>query len=126
MRGVLGETARLLAANLHLFTLVALTVWLPGHLALNYLEFFGPPDDQSHQPLRLGFVLQAFFDPLVVAAVISALARIKSGLPATYGEVLLEGLPVGHRHAVLDARQRGQQRAHHERIEHHLRGEDDA
>ena len=92
MRGVLGETARLLAANLHLFTLVALTVWLPGHLALNYLEFFGPPDDQTHQPLRIGFVLQAFFDPLVVAAVISALARVKSGLPATYGEVLLEGL----------------------------------
>ena len=92
MRGVLGETARLLGANLHLFTLIALTVWLPGHLALNYLEFFGPPDDQSHQPLRLGFVLQAFFDPLVVAAVISALARVKSGLPATYLEVVLEGL----------------------------------
>ena len=40
-------------------------------------------------------------------------------------EALGEGLPVGDRHAVLDARQRGQQRAHHERIEHHLRGEDD-
>lgn len=92
MRAVLGETARLLAANLHLFTLVALTVWLPGHLTLNYLEFFGPADDQTHQPVRVGVVLQAFFDPLVVAAVISALARIKSGRPATYAEVLLEGL----------------------------------
>lgn len=92
MRGVLGETVRLLAANLHLFTLVALTVWLPGHLTTNYLEFFGPPGDQTHQPVRIGFVLQAFFDPLVVAAVISALARIKSGLPATYVEVVLEGL----------------------------------
>ena len=92
MRGVLGETGRLLATNLHLFTLVALTVWLPGHLMLNYLEFFGAPDDQSHQPLRIGFVLQAFFDPLVVAAVISALARVKSGLPATYVEIVLEGL----------------------------------
>jgi hypothetical protein len=92
VRGVLGETARLLAANLHLFTLVALTVWLPGHLTLNYLEFFGPPEDQTQQPLRIGFVLQAFFDPLVVASVISALARIKAGLPATYVEVLLEGL----------------------------------
>jgi hypothetical protein len=92
VRGVLGETGRLLAANLHLFTLVALTVWLPGHLMLNYLEFFGAPDDQSHQPLRIGFVLQAFFDPLVVAAVISALARVKSGLPAAYVEIVLEGL----------------------------------
>ena len=92
MRGVLGETGRLLAANLHLFTLIALTVWLPGHLMVNYLEFFGAPDDQGHQPLRIGFVLQAFFDPLVVAAVISALARVKSGLPATYVEIVLEGL----------------------------------
>lgn len=92
MRGVLGETARLLAANLHLFTLVALTVWLPGHLTLNYLEFFGAPEDQTPQPLRIGFVLQAFFDPLVVATVISALARLKAGLPATYVEVLREGL----------------------------------
>ena len=92
MRGVLGETARLLAANLHLFTLVALTVWLPGHLVLNYLEFFVSPDEQTQQPIRVGFVLQAFFDPLVVAAVISALARVKTGLPATYVEVVLEGL----------------------------------
>lgn len=92
MRAVLGETARLLAANLHLFTLVALTVWLPGHLTLNYLEFFGTPDDQAQPPVWTGFLLQAFFDPLVVATVISALARIKTGLPASYLEVVLEGL----------------------------------
>ena len=39
-------------------------------------------------------------------------------------EALREGLPVGDRHPVLDTGERGQQRAHHEGIEHHLRGED--
>jgi hypothetical protein len=90
--GVLGETFRLLAANLHLFTLLVLTVWLPGHVALNYLEFFGPASDPSFQSLRVAFFLQAVFDPLVVAAVLSALARIKVGLPVSYGEALTEGL----------------------------------
>jgi hypothetical protein len=90
--GVLGETFRLLAGNLHLFTLLVLTVWLPGHLALNYLEFFGPPADPGFQSLRLAFLLQACFDPLVVAAIVSALARIKVGLPAPYAETLIEGL----------------------------------
>lgn len=94
MPGVLGETLRLLAGNLHLFTLIVLTVWLPGHVALNYLEFFGPSNDPSLQSLRLAFVLQACFDPLVVAAIISALARIKAGLPASYGDVLLEAVRV--------------------------------
>ncbi len=32
----LGETVRLLAANLYLFTLISLTVWLPGHILRNY------------------------------------------------------------------------------------------
>jgi hypothetical protein len=90
--GVLGETFRLLAGHLHLFTLLVLTVWLPGHVALNYIEFFGPASDPTLPSLRLAFLLQACFDPLVVAALISALARIKVGLPAPYAETLLEGL----------------------------------
>lgn len=92
MSAVLGETFRLLAANLHLFTLLVLTVWLPGHVALNYLEFFGPAPDPSFQSLRVAFFLQAVFDPLVVAAILAALARIKVGLPVSYGEALTEGL----------------------------------
>ena len=47
MSGVLGETVRLLATDLYLFTLLVLTVWLPGHVALNYLEFFGPATDPT-------------------------------------------------------------------------------
>jgi hypothetical protein len=90
--GVLGETVRLLATHLHLFTLLVLTVWLPGHLALNYLEFFGPAPDPTFQSVRIAFFLQAVFDPLVVASIVSALARIKNGLPVPYGVAVLEGL----------------------------------
>jgi len=89
---VLGETVRLLATHLHLFTLLVLTVWLPGHVALNYLEFFGPASDPTFQSLRIAFFLQAVFDPLVVASIVSALARIKAGLPVPYGAALGEGL----------------------------------
>jgi len=90
--GVLGETVRLLATHLYLFTLLVLTVWLPGHVALNYLEFFGPASDPTFQSLRIAFFLQAVFDPLVVASIVSALARIKAGLPVPYGAALGEGL----------------------------------
>jgi len=39
-RDLLRETLRLFVTHLHLFTMIALTVWLPGHLVINYLDFF--------------------------------------------------------------------------------------
>ena len=47
MRAVLGETFRLLGRHLHLFTLLSLTVWLPTHILLNYLEFFDPGEEAA-------------------------------------------------------------------------------
>lgn len=88
---MLGETARLLAAHLNLFTLISLTVWLPGHVARNYLEFFAR--ETSPVPgLRLVLVIQLVFDPLIVAATLSALGRIKQALPIGYRVVMAEGL----------------------------------
>lgn len=92
MWGLLGETVRLLAAHLHLFTLISLTVWLPGHLARNYLEFFGPSERSLLPSLRLVLAIQLLFDPLVVAATLSALGRIKQGLPVGYATAMGEGL----------------------------------
>jgi hypothetical protein len=92
VRALLGETGRLLFAHLHLFTLISLTVWLPGHVMRNYLEFFGPPEESGAQSLGLALTTQVFFDPLVVAATLSALARIKQGLPVSYGVAMMEGM----------------------------------
>jgi hypothetical protein len=95
-RDVLRETLRLFAAHLHLFTMIALTVWLPGHLVINYLDFFagGPPGstEAAARGIRVFLVVEAIFGPLVGAATLAALARIKRGEPASYGRALAEGL----------------------------------
>ena len=91
MRAVLGETFRLLARHLHLITLISLTVWLPVHVLMNYLEFFEPGEDSAGRALRVVLTAQVVLDPFVVCALLSALARIKKGVPVTYWQALVEG-----------------------------------
>ena len=91
VRALLGETFRLLAAHLNLFTLISLTVWLPGHVLRNYFEFF-EPEDGVGQSLRAMLAIQVVFDPLVVAGTLVALGRIKSGLPVGYAVAMTQGL----------------------------------
>jgi hypothetical protein len=88
---VLGETFRLLAGHLYLFTLISLTVWLPVHVLLNYLEFFDPGEDAAGRALRIVLTAQVVLDPFVVSALLSALARIKQGVEVTYWRALAEG-----------------------------------
>lgn len=92
MWALLGETLRLLAAHLHLFTLISLTVWLPGHVLRNYFEFFAPPEGSAIESLRVVLALQLVFDPLVVGATLSALSRIKQGLPVDYVTAMGQGM----------------------------------
>ncbi|HYB70198.1 MAG TPA: hypothetical protein VEH80_06000 [Candidatus Bathyarchaeia archaeon] len=91
MRAVLGETFRLLGTHLYLFTLLSLTVWLPTHVLLNYLEFFEPGEDGTGRALRIVLTVQVVLDPFVVSAMLSALARLKHGHPAGYWQALAEG-----------------------------------
>jgi hypothetical protein len=90
--GVLGETVRLLVAHLHLFTLVSLTVWLPAHVARNYIEFFEGGADAAVEAFRLGLLVQVVFDPMIVAATVAALARIVQHQPVGYRTAMVEGL----------------------------------
>lgn len=94
-RDILEETFRLLARHLELFTLIALTVWLPGHLVINYIDFFATSKDAADaaaRSFRVGLMVEAIFGPLVVASTLAALARIKRGDPASYPQALLDGL----------------------------------
>ncbi len=92
MRATLGEAAALLVANLHLLTLLSLTVWLPAHVALNYLEYFARDETGVQgRALRVGLVVQVIFDPLVVSATLAALDRIKRAEPVTYLSALQSG-----------------------------------
>jgi hypothetical protein len=91
VRAVLGETFRLLATHLHLFTLISLTVWLPTHVLLNYLEFFEPGEDTGGRALRIVLTAQVVLDPFVVSAMLAALSRIKQAAPVGYWQALAEG-----------------------------------
>ncbi len=97
MGALLGETFRLLATHLHLFTLISLTVWLPGHVLRNYLEFFGPHEGSTVQSLRVVLAFQVLLDPLVVSATLSAVNRIKQGLPVDYATAMGEGVAAWRR-----------------------------
>ncbi|HYB42438.1 MAG TPA: hypothetical protein VEL75_11745 [Candidatus Methylomirabilis sp.] len=92
MRAVLAETVQLFSSHLHLFTLISLSVWLPGHVLRNYIEFFGPPDESGASSLPVMVAVQTVFDPLVVAGTLAALARIKQGRPVGYVIAMLEGV----------------------------------
>jgi len=89
---LLGETFRILGSHLYLFTLLSLTVWLPGHVVRHYLEFFGSSEESNAQSLRLVVAMQVVFDPLVVSSVLCALGRLKRNQPLGYLIVLTEGM----------------------------------
>ena len=94
-RDIIEETFRLLARHFHLFTLIALTVWLPGHLVINYIDFFATSKgtaDAAARGFRIGLTVEGVFGPLVVAATLSALARITRGEPAGYAQAMRHGL----------------------------------
>ena len=94
-RDIIEETFRLFARHFHLFTLIALTVWLPGHLIINYIDFFATSKgaaDAGARGFRIGLMVEGAFGPLVVAATLSALARIARGEPASYAQAMRHGL----------------------------------
>lgn len=86
-RDILEETLRLLVRHFDLFTMIALTVWLPGHLVINYLDFFATSKgaaDAAARSFRVAILVESIFGPLVVAATLAALLSIKQGQPARY------------------------------------------
>jgi hypothetical protein len=93
-RDIIEETFRLLARHFHLFTLIALTVWLPGHLIINYIDFFATAKGAAEagaRGFRIGLMVECAFGPLVVAATLAALARITRGEPASYAQAMRHG-----------------------------------
>lgn len=93
-RDILEETFRLLARHFDLFTLIVLTVWLPGHLLINYIDFFATSKgavDAAARGFRVGLMVEGVFGPLVVAATLAALARITRGEPPSYAQAMRHG-----------------------------------
>jgi hypothetical protein len=86
------ETFRLLLAHLDLFTQIALTVWLPALLTASYQDFFAAGERGTPRGLAVVLATEVVLGPLVAAATIAALARFARGLPASYWQVMSEGL----------------------------------
>jgi hypothetical protein len=82
------EAAELLVRHFGLFVAVVLTVWIPGNLLVNYLDFYVIPPENFRLSFRMYQLVEAILSPVPAAAVIAILSRSKLGRRATYREVM--------------------------------------
>lgn len=88
-----GETFRLLVSNLTLFSLLIMTVWLPGNLLINYLDHLGAVEMDTGAFARAKSIIDGVFGPIYAGGILYALSMRKRGCRASY----LEALRVGFR-----------------------------
>jgi hypothetical protein len=94
MMAKFAEAFRLLWRHLGLFTVIILTVWLPGNLLLDWVAYFfhGSSDTNTLRVMKASMWIGGIFGPLYIAALVYALFEIKSGRKVTYGEARAVGL----------------------------------
>lgn len=81
-----------MARNLPLLVAIVFTVWIPGNLFANYLYYSTEGEDAAMGAyMRTGSLIEAFFGPLVMGAVITALAKLKLGETPGYGSSMANG-----------------------------------
>jgi len=86
----IGEAISLLFSNIALFTLIILTVWLPGNILINlYVYNVSSPDLWNVARVSMG--LEGIFGPIYIGAMIYALYKIKQGQKASYKESIRVG-----------------------------------
>jgi len=86
-RDLIEEALRLFFRYFDLFTLIALTVWLPGHLAINYADFFAGGKGTTAaaaRSFRVALMVEGICGPLVVAGTLAALLAIRRGQAPRY------------------------------------------
>ena len=86
-----GEAFRLLVSNLGVIGPLVLTVWLPGNLLINYLDYHGAGGEDPLATVRLKMITEGVFGPIYVAGTIYVLWKRKTGEWATYPEALSAG-----------------------------------
>ena len=87
------EAIGLFASNFVLFSLIILTVWLPGSILLIYLRLYvfpgmtgGDELPMTLEEVRASQFIEGSFGTIYVGALIHALAQLKLGLYPTYRE----------------------------------------
>ena len=91
------EAIGLFTANLTLFSLIVLTVWLPGSILLVYLRLYVFPDTSGGdefrilaQEYRVSNAIELAFGPIYVGAMLHAVSQLKQGLRASYSESMTQ------------------------------------
>lgn len=89
----ISEATSLLTRNFVLFSLIVLTVWLPGSILLVYLRLYVFPEANGGdefrffaQEFRVYSAIDLAFGPLYIGAILYAASQLKSGLRPTYRE----------------------------------------
>lgn len=87
------EAIGLFTTNLSLFSLIVLTVWLPGSILSVYLRLYVFPEIAGGDEFRIAFeefrvesAIEVVFGPLYVGAILYTAFQLKQGLRPTYSE----------------------------------------
>jgi hypothetical protein len=85
------EAIRLLSSNIGLFSLIVLTVWLPGNIIVNYFNYYVFYEEEFLGLMRFTMMIEGIFGPLYIGALIYALSRLKQDQTVKYSEAITVG-----------------------------------
>ena len=86
----IGEAIGLLVKHFWLFTAIIFTVWLPGNILCNVVNYYVTHQDLALS-LKLPMWIEGIFGPIYIGAMVFALFEIKSGRPVTYRQAMAVG-----------------------------------
>ena len=85
------EAISLFSSNISLFSRIILTIWLPGNIIINYLDYYVFYGTDFIGLMRANMLIQGVFGPIYIGALIYALPRLKQYPLVTYTEAITAG-----------------------------------
>ena len=85
------EAISLFSSNISLFSLIILTIWLPGNIIINYLFYFAFYGEDLIRLMEISMWIEWVFGPIYIGALIYALSRLKQYQMVTYTEAITAG-----------------------------------
>ncbi len=75
-----------------MFSAIILTVWLPGNLLADFLQYYVFGEEEIFRQMRVTMWIEGIFGPIYIGAMVYALSRLKQGQEVAYGEAMAVGL----------------------------------
>lgn len=85
------EAISLFISNITLFSLIILTIWLPGNIIINYLDYYVFYEEDFIGLMRIISLIEGLFGPIYIGALIYALSKLKQYQMVTYTEAITVG-----------------------------------